>query len=263
MQKRNVDFKEAVRLIAEFTGYIAGVSHIGQAVNEVKTAIQEGKPIPFLDTFRLDADSPIFKATAAHRPDILIDDYRRAGAKLFRDGIAIPMFDTAGVVSGWVRYFQNGGKPKLLGRSGIVGTDAIYNLRVAKQAKIVFLTAGVSDFLALSGTIERLGLENDYYAFTNGAGEGEKLEKFEPLLRPALTGQVVGVIQDNDEDASKGATFARQRAEVIAKYATDVWIIQLPSVVFDNRIKDIRDFFNTDGTTFTDLLFDRRQHEIH
>ena len=94
---------------------------------------QRAAPVPFLDTWRLDATSPVFQATAAHRPDILFDDYQRAGAKLFRDGIAIPMFDNDGVMSGWVRYFQNGGKPKLIGKSGIVGVDAIYNLRTAKQ----------------------------------------------------------------------------------------------------------------------------------
>jgi hypothetical protein len=154
---------------------------------------------------------------------------------------------------GWVRYFTDGSKKNSTGsKSGIVGIDAIYNLRISKQAKIIFKTAGVSDYLALSGMIDRLGLENDYYAFTNGAGESELPGKFEPLLRPALTGRSVGVIQDNDE---AGATGALRWAESIAEYAADVRIVRLPPVVFDCPVKDLRDFFNTDGTTFTDLLF--------
>ena len=213
---------------------------------------QRAAPVPFLDTWRLDATSPVFQATAAHRPDILFDDYQRAGAKLFRDGLAIPMFGTDGVLSGWVRYFQSGGKPKLIGKSGIVGVDAIYNLRTAKQVKIVFKTAGVSDYLVLSGMIERLGLADDYYAFTNGAGEGELPGKFEPLLRPALTGLAVGVIADNDEAGESGAL---RWAKALAEYAANVRIVYLPPVVFDCPVKDLRDFLAIDGTIFQDLLF--------
>ena len=245
MQKRTVDFKEAVRLVAEATGYVG-------SFDSSQPKQPPDKPIQSLDTFRLDADSPIFKATVAHRPDILFDDYQRAGAKLFRDGIAIPMFGTDGILSGWVRYFQSGGKPKLLGKSGIVGTDAIYNLRIAKQAKIIFKTAGVSDYLVLSGLIERLGLATDFYCFTNGAGENELPDKFDTLLRPALTGQVIGVVQDNDDAGAMGAL---RWAEYFAEYAADVRIIRIPPVIFDCDVKDIRDFFVIDGTTFTDLLF--------
>ena len=107
MDVQGVDFREAIRLVAEASDYIdTDAIHVQHAVNEVKTAVLEGKPIPFLDTWQLDANSPVFRATAAHRPDISIDDYQRAGAKLFRDGIAIPMFDNDGVLSGWVRYFS-------------------------------------------------------------------------------------------------------------------------------------------------------------
>ena len=246
MKSHNVDFKTAIQQIADVVG------HVGTVNSRPQTVAVQDKPIPFLDTFRLDADSLVFKATALHRPDILFDDYQRAGAKLFRDGIAIPMFDTDGIESGWVRYFQNGGKPKLLGKSGIVGIDAIYNLRTAKSAKIVFKTAGVSDYLVLAGQIAALGLESDYYVFTNGAGEGELPGKFEALLRPALTGQTVGVIQDNDEAGESGAL---RWAESIAEYAADVRIIGLPEIVFDCSVKDLRDFFGVDGTAFTDLLF--------
>jgi hypothetical protein len=86
----------------------------------------------------------------AHRPDITFADYRRAGAKLFREGIAIPIFDNDGVTSGWVRYFTDGSKTNSKGStSGIVGIDSIFNLRTAKSAKIIFKTAGVSNYLAL------------------------------------------------------------------------------------------------------------------
>jgi hypothetical protein len=247
---RSIGFKEAVELIALESEF--ETLHVRHAVNEVKKAVQENKPILCLDTFHLDPDSPIYKTTAAHRPDITFDDYKLAEAKLFRDGIAIPMFDHAGVLSGHVRYFQTGGKPKLIGKSGIVGQDAIYNLRVAKQAKIIFKTAGVSDYLVLSGIIARLGLEADYYCFTNGAGENELPDKFEPLLKPALAGLSVGVIQDNDEVGEKGAL---RWGESIAEYAADVRIIKLPPVIFDCPVKDLRDFFAINGTTFTDLVF--------
>ena len=146
-----LSFTEAFGRVADIAGYS------DTATNRERPS-QERKPVsplaPFLPTFRLDADSPVFKAVQKHRPDILFDDFQRAGAKLFRDGITLPMFDTDGIESGWVRYFIDGGKPKLLGKNGIVGVDAIYNLRIVKQARIVFKTAGVSDYLVLSGTIE-------------------------------------------------------------------------------------------------------------
>jgi len=263
MKSYSVDFNEAKRLIANAAGYVGGATHISQPANEIKKAVSEGKPLPppTLDTFRLDADSPVYKATAAHRPDITFDDYRRVGAKLFTHGICVPMFDNSGVLSGWVRYFTDGGKKNSFGsKSGIVGTDAIYNLRTAKQVKVVFKTAGVSDYLVLSGMIARLGLDPDYYAFTNGAGENENPDKFDALLRPALEGKTVGIIQDNDvpkdgERFTPGELGAQKWATAIAEYAANVRIIKLPPVVFDCEVKDLRDFFATDGTGFTDLLF--------
>jgi hypothetical protein len=246
----DLTFREAFDKIANAAGYVDGATHISHVVNEIKKAVQEGKPIlPTLDTWRLDAESPIYKATAAHRPDITFDDYQRAGAKLFREGIAIPMFDNDSVLSGYVRYFQSGGKPKLIGKSGIVGVDAIYNLRIAKPAKVVFKTAGVSDYLVLSGVIDRLvavslasddrhhNLTDDFYAFTNGAGENEKPDKFESLLRPALEGKTVIVIQDNDEAGEAGAL---RWAESIAEYAADVRIVRLHRRVRNRRSRRFR-----------------------
>jgi len=215
----------------------------------------EAPPVQ-LDTFRLDADSPIYKATAAHRPDITFDCYQRAGAILFRSGIAIPMFDYKGTRIGWVQYFADGRKQTLKGDNrgipAVVGVDTIFNLRTAKSAKIIFKTAGVSDYLVLSGVIDRLGLADDFYCFTNSNGESEKPDKFEALLRPALTGKAVGVIQDND---SAGETGALRWAESIAEYAADVRIIRIPPVIFDSPVKDLRDFLSIDGTSFTDLFF--------
>jgi len=236
-------FAQAHDRIAQASGYI----HANTPQQKTSAG---NKPVSALDTFHLDAVSPVYKATAKHRPDILFDDYQRAGAKLFRNarfkegyknGIAIPMYGVDYILSGWCCYCTCGLKKLAMGsKSGIVGNDAIFNVRTAKQAKVVFKTAGVSDYLVLSGTIERLGVESDYYAFTNGAGEGEEPGKFEALLRPALTGLSVGVIQDNDEAGESGAL---RWAESIAEYAADVRIVRLPSVIFDCPVKDLRDFF--------------------
>ena len=100
--------------------------------------------------------------------------------------------------------------------------------------------------------IERLGLADDYYAFTNGAGENELPGKFDPILRPALEGGAVGVIADNDEAGENGA---QRWAEHLSTYAADVRIIRLPEIIFDCDVKDLRDFFAIDGTTFWDLPF--------
>ena len=170
------------------------------------------------------------------------------------------MFDNDGVLSGWVRYLTDGTKKILKGsKSGIVGADAIRNLRTRKPVKVVFKTAGISDYLCLAGKISRLGLEADYYTFTNGAGEMEKPDKFEPLLRPALERNTVVVIQDNDEAGEAGAL---RWAEAIAGYAQAVYIKKLPEVIFDYPIKDLRDFFamddslnENDTTFFQDLLY--------
>jgi hypothetical protein len=79
MKAHCVDFNTAKQQIADTAGYIS---------HKIKKAVSEGKPLPStLDTFRLDADSSIYKATAKHRSDILFEDYQIAGAKLFRHGI--------------------------------------------------------------------------------------------------------------------------------------------------------------------------------
>ena len=91
---------------AEAFDAIANVAGNIYPNTQQQKASSDDKPTVFLPTFCLDDDSPVFKATAQHRSDILFGDYQRAGAKLFRDGIAIPVFDTGGVLSGWGRYFQ-------------------------------------------------------------------------------------------------------------------------------------------------------------
>ena len=212
-----LQFSEAFDKIADTAGYADGVTHISQPIAGVMKTVQEGRSLPHFEVFPLDANSPVFKATAKYRPDISFDDYQRAGAKLFQAGIAIPMFDNEGTLSGWVRYLKDGTKKNSFNsKSGIVGIDTIRNLQSRKPAKAVFKTAGVSDYLALQGMISRLGFGNDYYAFTNGAGESEKPDKFEPLLRQALEGKTVVVIQDNDEAGEAGAL---RWAESFAGYA--------------------------------------------
>jgi hypothetical protein len=162
------------------------------------------------------------------------------------------MFAVDGSLSGWVRYGVDGSKKNPFGStSGIVGTLARDALLRRQPAKIVFKTAGVSDYLALTQQIAAAGIDTDYYAFTTGGGETEHPDKFESILRPALSGQTVGVIQDNDE---AGTTGAQRWAAHIAKYAADVRIIELPPVVFDHPVKDLRDFFAS-GSTLSDLLF--------
>jgi len=254
MHHQGIGFREVLELVARESCFIPiGVSHVLESAAALRKMVEERKPILTLGTYRLDEDSPTFKEVQKHRPEISFADYQRAGAKLCHSGVVIPMFSNDGVLSGYVQYMTDSSKKTALGsKSGIVGADAIYNLRTAKQVKIVFKTAGVSDYLILSGLIARLGLEADYYCFTNGCGENELPDKFEPLLRPALTGLSVGVVQDNDE---AGATGALRWAESIAEYASNVQIIRLPKTVFDCTVKDLRDFLSIDGTTFTDVLF--------
>jgi lysophospholipase L1-like esterase len=166
------------------------------------------------------------------------------------------MFACDGTQTGWVRYGTDGSKKNSFGStSGIVGTLARDALLQRRPAKVVFRTAGVSDALMLTQLIAATGLADNYWCFTNGAGENERPDKFEPILRPALTGQTVGVIQDNDETGAEGA---QRWAAHLAKYAADVCVIELPTVIFDCPVKDLRDFLATDGTTLNDLLFNGR-----
>jgi hypothetical protein len=233
-----------------------------QFTNATKPGRKEPKPaasytIPPFETFPLHEHYPAFLEAQVHRPEILHSTYNKVGAKLFRcgqgRGIAVPMFAVDGSLSGWVRYGVDGTKKiSFGGTSGIVGTLALDALLRKQPAKIIFKTAGVSDYLALTQRIAATGLQSDYYAFTSGAGETESPDKFESILCPALTRRTVGVIQDNDETGAKGA---RRWAEHFAKYAADVCVIELPPVIFDCPVKDLRDFFNTDGTTLNDLLF--------
>jgi len=251
---RGVSFVDAFDIIADAADF---VNTTGGFAQRQGTGQEKTKATSQLQMFALDENSSVFKAAQAHRPEITFNTYLQVGAKLFSysngSGIAIPMFNCDGTLSGWVRYGTDGSKKNSFGStSGIVGTLARDALLSKRKAKIWFKTAGVSDCLVLTQQIAEAGLDADYIAFTSGAGESESPEKFVAILRPALTGQTVGVIQDNDEAGAKGA---QRWAEHIAGYAADVRIVGFPEVVFDCPVKDLRDYFATDGTTLTDLLF--------
>jgi len=249
----SISFTEACGIIADHVGY----GNATGCVQRQNTKQKGTKPAPQLSTSALEENCTVFKTAQAYRPEITFDTYHRVGAKLFRfgqgEGIAIPMFSCDGSQSGWVRYCTDGTKKNSLGSiSGTVGTLARDALLSKRKVKIWFKTAGVSDCLILTQQIAEAGLDADYTTFTSGAGENEHPEKFGIILRPALTGQTVGVIQDNDETGARGA---QRWAEHIAEYAADVRIVRLPEIIFDCPVKDLRDFFATDGTTLTDLLF--------
>ena len=239
--------REAVRLLAEATGYEAMVS---APTSEKQTETSETT----FRTWELTEDSTILIDVQAHRPEITFADYERAGAVCFSDklgdGIAVPVYDNDGNVSSHVRYYKRGGKPMLLkdSKSGIVGINAWDALRSKRQATMIFKTAGVSDSLIMSKTIAAVGLEDDYYAFTNGAGENENPEKFDSLLRPALEGQIVVVIADNDPAGEKGA---KKWAGHMATYAKDVRIVHPPKEWNGESIKDLRDCVANAGITET------------
>ena len=228
-----IEHKEAVRLLAEATGYKSECPspRIERKQNE------KPKPLP---TFALVEGAYNCKPVLERRPEIDFATYQRVGAQGFGSGVAIPMFGNDGDVSGYVRYFMDGAKRNSAGsKSGIVGTEARDALLSKRPTKMVIKTAGVSDCLVMSKVIADNGLEANYYAFTNGAGEMENPEKFEPILRPALEGKTVMVLQDNDATGEEGAV---KWAHGLAKYATDVRIVRLPQEWNGKPIKDFRDF---------------------
>jgi hypothetical protein len=243
-----IDHKEAVRLLAEATGYESEYpsSHAERKQSE------KPKPLP---TFALVEDAYNVVPELKCRPEIDFAAYERAGAKGFGSGVAIPMFGNDGELSGYVRYFMNGAKKNSAGsKSGIVGIETRDALLSKRSAKMVIKTAGVSDYLVLSKLIGENGHEADYYAFTNGAGEMENPDKFEPILRPALEGKAVMVLQDND---TTGVVGAIKWAKGMAKYAADVRIVRLPQEWNGKPIKDFRDFVAAADNT-SDVL-----HWIH
>ena len=249
-----LDHKEAVRLLAEATGYgaeddtdvetVEYVINVSDIANDEPSAStpqrsQQEEASKF-QTFDLTADSHYVWAAQQHRPEIDFATYQKAGVVGFDGGIAIQMFDNDGEASGYVRLFADGSKKNTAGsKSGIVGIDARNALLSKYPAKKIFKCAGVSDYLVLSKLIVENGLEADYYGFTNACGETENPEKFEPILRPALEGQTVVVIQDNDTAGEAGA---RKWAKHLAKYAADVRIIKPPQEWQGKPIKDLRDF---------------------
>ncbi|MCL2347655.1 MAG: DUF3987 domain-containing protein [Planctomycetaceae bacterium] len=243
MHHQGFDFHEALELIAKAGGYVDGRSCIAKAtLLKATSPREETKENPELQTSKL-IENSTFKQVQQHRPEISFDDYKRAGAKLFRNGkqsgIAIPMYDNNGKRSGWVQYGTDGSKRiSTGGKSGIVGKDARDALFQQRPAKIWFKTAGVSDYLVLSKVIVEAGHQDDYYAFTNGAGESEKPDKFDAILRPALEGRRVAVIADNDEAGEAGA---QRWAEHLAIYAS-VRVIKLPTEWEGWPIKDFRNF---------------------
>jgi hypothetical protein len=94
--------------------------------------------------------------------------------------------------------------------------------------------------------IAEVGLESNYYAFSNSCGETESPEKFAPLLYPALQDQSIAVIADNDPTGERAAQIW---AEHFAEYPADARIVRIPS----DKGKDLRDFVRNGGE-FQDIL---------
>ena len=244
-QKLGVGFLAAVRILAEAVG--------------LSLPVRETKPPSRFQTWELhDGHASMIKKVIAHRPEISLADYQRAGAVGFSGGIAIPVFSTKGEISGYYRFGTDGSKKMSQGgKSGIAGVDARDALLTQREAKIIFKTAGISDYLVLSGLIADSNNKNNYYCFSNTCGELERPDKFAPILRPALEGKTVGIIADSD---SAGAIGSQRWAEHLATFVSDVRIIRLPKRVDDCPVKDLRDFVSLGGT-FQDilLLFDEAE----
>ena len=240
--KQRMSFRDALQFIAHKSGYTTST-----AKQETKSIPTEDEPTNAteLQTFELAEDSYYFRAVQKFRPEIDYATYQRAGVVGFRYGIggmALPMFDNEGKMSGYVRYLTDGTKKNSMGsKSGIVGVDARDALLSKRQAKMIFKCAGVSDYLVVSKVIAENGLEADYYAFTNGAGEMENPDKFALILRPALEDQIVAVLQDNDEAGEAGA---QKWAGHFAIFAKDVRIIPPPQ-----EFNDFRDFLSASNAS--------------
>ena len=239
--------REAVRLLAESIGYET------EASSHTSERKQNEEPKMTLQTCKLVENSATFRAVQAHRPEISFEAYERAGAVGFSDdrglGIAVPHFDNSGNLTTFTRFYARGGKPMNLKglKSGIVGADARDALLSQRQVRTaVIKCAGISDCMTMSDLINDDGLEGEHYVFTNGAGEGENPTKFDAILCPALEGQNVVVIADNDAAGEKGA---QKWAGHLATYAKDVRIIRPPQEWNGKTIKDVRNFVAAAGAT--------------
>ena len=239
-QKLGVGFLEAVRILADTAGLPAPV--------------WETKSKSSFRTWELhDGHASMIQKVQAHRHEISFANYQRAGAVGFSSGIAIPVFSVKGDISGYYRFGTDGSKKMSQGgKSGIAGVDARDALLSKRDAKIIFKTAGISDYLVLSGLIADSDNQNYYFCFSNTCGELECPDKFDPLLRPALEGKTIGIIADSD---STGAIGSQRWAEHLATFASDVRIIRLPETVADCPVKDLRDFVSMGGTLHDILLF--------
>ena len=239
---RNVELTEAYDIIVEAADSSGNrMKFAPKSLNSTSGLNTTTKKVQQMKQYELHEDSQFFKKVQRHRPEISFATYKKAGAVCFEgstgSGIAIPMYTCDGE-TGYIRYFTDGTKKNSLGaKSGIVGKNARDALLRKQPAKIVFKTAGVSDYLAISEVIDEAGLNDKYYAFTNGAGEVENPEKFDSILRPALEGKTVAVIADNDETGEKGA---KRWALEFAKYAKNVRIVRLPKEMFGCPVRVLR-----------------------
>ena len=228
MHYHGIDFKESLKMTAIKSGFLDSEQYSEE-----------------FHTFDLNENAKAYQNVHKHRPEIDLSTYYKAGALEFVDengiGVAIPIFDTLGNVSGYVRYYARGGRPMNSegSKSGIVGQDSRDALLQKRQVKIVFKCAGTSDYLVMSRLIAESCFEADYYAFTNACGENENPGKFDPILCPALEGQTVAIIRDNDAAGEAGA---KKWAKHLATYAADVRIICPPQEWNGTPIKDLRDF---------------------
>ena len=253
-QQHKVDFIESAKIVANAIGFPLDLPERKPETQKPKRVSKFDFPMHDLDSF-----PARFEDVARHRPEISLEDYRRAGGKLAAPkwgqsdlSIVIPQFDNAGERSGFVEYRSDGSKRNVTGTTcGIVGEDAIQNLLSKRRVEKIFKCAGVSDYLTMAGLIAQAGKVENCYCFTNGGGEGQRPSTFEVLLRPAIEGQTIIVIADNDVAGEKAA---KKWANHFASYndysiqTTDVRILRFPK-----EYKDLRSYIAS-GKTLDDVL---------
>ena len=256
MHYREVDFPEALRLIAEYLG----IKPLPQPKRPHR-AVPQNQPAKQLVPDQVPNQDAIADWCQNHKPGTGPDGVIRCNAKtgLYAGApsLVLPMFgsDLERVTGGAV-YHLDGTEidsKKVINasgsKSGIIGTIEV--LRQLTKESIVYRVEGPTDAIALADVIPE-DKRSTVAVFANACGANENPDKSpykELLERIVAVGCKLVIIGDNDEPGQSGV---KKWGEYAAQQGCDTWSVTLPETVFDAPVNDVRDYLLTGGL-FDDL----------
>ena len=253
---RNVDFPEALRLIADYLG-MKPQPRLGKPQ---QASPQKQSPILWTPDTTPNQDA-IADWCKNHKPGTGLGGVLRCqgttGLYAQIPSLGLPMFGCdLKTVTGWAVYHLDGSEidgKKVINsfgsKSGMIGTMEV--LRQLSKDSTVYKVEGPTDAIAIADAIPETE-KGTVAVFANACGANENPDKSpykEFLEAIAAIGCKLDIIGDNDEAGQNGV---KKWGEYAAQKRCNTWTVALPKTMFDASVNDVRDYFLVGGL-FTDL----------